>query len=90
MNASVVILSLLFLLVGMGLGFAHYRALDLVTRHFVEGRTGAAIGMQIGRLALLGMILVGAAWLGAMPLLACFAGILAGRWFVLRRAGEDA
>ncbi len=90
MSLQLALIAVLALAVGTGLGFVHYRALHAVTRQFIDGRTGAAIGWQLARLALLAGVLVLASWLGALPLLACFGGILIGRWLVLRRVREDA
>jgi hypothetical protein len=91
MTMSLALASLLALVAGAGLGWAHFGALGLITQYFVEGRTGSAIGLQVGRMLLLLMVLAATAmWLGAMPLLACFAGLLIGRRIALRRAREQA
>ncbi|MCB2046932.1 MAG: hypothetical protein KDE32_01745 [Novosphingobium sp.] len=91
MSLSLALACLCALLVGGGLGLAHFGALGLITRYFVEGRTGPAIGLQVGRMLLLALVLAATAiWLGALPLLACFAGLLVGRWIALRRAREQA
>lgn len=91
MSLSLALASLLALLVGAGLGLVHFGALGLITRYFVEGRTGLAIGLQIGRMLLLALVLAATAiWLGTMPLLTCFAGLLIGRWIALRRTKEAA
>ncbi len=89
MSVHLASIAVLALAVGTGLGFMHYRALHLVTQQFVEGRAGKALGWQLARLALLASVLVLASWLGALPLLACFGGVLLGRWLVLRRVRED-
>ena len=73
------------LVAGVALGVAHFASLRRVTEFFAEGRALAAAGLQALRLLVLGAALVGAAWLGAWPLLAAMAGILLGRWAVLRR-----
>lgn len=90
MSLHLALLAVLALAVGTALGFLHYRALHMVTQQFIEGRTGKALGWQLARMALLAGVLVLASWLGALPLLACFGGILLGRWLVLRRVREDA
>jgi len=90
MNAQSAFLSILALVLGAAIGFVHYRALHSVVQHFMAGQTVAAIGLQIGRLVLVLGALIAAVWLGAMPLLACFGGILIGRWIVLRQTREDA
>lgn len=70
---------------GVCTGWLHFASLERVTRMILDGKL-AALGLQIGRLALLGCLL----WLfakgGALTLIAGTAGILAGRWLVLRNA----
>ena len=76
-------------ILGSILGLIHFGTLAMVTDRLVEGRMVAAAGLQAVRLVLLVVILVLAARFGALPLLTCLAGILAGRRLVLRRAKPE-
>ena len=90
MSAGLAIAAAFALIVGVGFGIFHFGLLHNITRHFLAGRLPAVVGLQVGRLLLLGAVLATAAWFGALPLLACFAGVLIGRLIVLRRAKEEA
>lgn len=84
-NSFTLVLALLAAGTGLGVGWLHFSSLERVARMVLEGRL-AAIGLQIGRLVLLGCLL----WLfakgGALVLIAGAAGIWVGRSLVLRRA----
>ena len=86
MSSLLALEMVLALAAGVVLGKTHFAALHRVADQFAEGKALAAAGLQAARLALLAAVLVGAAWFGALPLLACTAGVLVGRWIVLRRA----
>jgi uncharacterized membrane protein len=77
--------SALSLLAGALLGFTHFLTLRHVAQLFADGRTIAALGIQLARMLVIGGALLVAAWLGALPLLACAGGMLLGRMLVLRR-----
>ena len=68
---------------GFGAGLLHFRSLRPIAARIVAGER-RAFAMQLARLAGLGGFLLISAQGGAYPLLAAFAGILAGRWYVLR------
>lgn len=71
--------------VGLGAGLLHFSTLEKVTQLYLAGGgIGLALGLQLARLALLGAVLVGLAYTGALPLLTGALGILAGRTIVLR------
>ena len=82
---SDLIFALLAGLAGLGAGWLHFASLEWVANRIVEGRL-SAVGIQLGRLALLGGILFLFAQGGALVLLAGAAGILLGRSIVLRGA----
>ncbi|GGF20069.1 hypothetical protein GCM10011321_09460 [Youhaiella tibetensis] len=75
---------LLALLVGLAAGWAHFASLRYVTGLLAAGRLSAVM-LQMVRLALLAGLLVLFARNGAPTLLFGAAGILAGRYWVLRR-----
>ena len=84
-DASSLIFSLLAGLAGLGVGWLHFASLEWVANRIVEGRL-SAIGLQLGRLVLLGGILFLFAQGGALVLIAGTAGILLGRAIVLKGA----
>ena len=74
------------LLVGMVLGVVYFRALWWTVQLMAHGgRTAAATGLMIGRLALMIGLLCLASRDGALPLLLTALGVLVGRAFVVRR-----
>ena len=74
------------LLAGMLLGVVYFRALWWNVQLMGHGgRTAAAIGLMIGRLALMIGLLGLASRDGALPLLLMALGVLVGRAFVVRR-----
>lgn len=73
------------LIAGYGAGLLHFRSLQAVVRRFVKGDWTAAL-LQVGRFALLGILLFLFAGLGAQVLLAGAAGILLARRRVLAQA----
>ncbi|WP_020176295.1 ATP synthase subunit I [Methyloferula stellata] len=76
---------------GVGLGLVYFRALMWNARLFaLGGRVTTAIGLMIGRFALLGVLLIAASLEGALPLLITALGVLLGRWLVMRRAMDTA
>ncbi len=77
------ILAFLAGLAGLGAGWLHFASLEWVANRIVEGRL-SAVGVQLGRLVLLGGVLFLFAQGGALVLLAGAAGILLGRFIVLR------
>ena len=72
-------------LAGLGAGWLHFASLEWVANRIVEGRL-SAIGLQLGRIVLLGGILFLFAQGGALVLIAGAAGILLGRAIVLKGA----
>ncbi len=86
MSAGLAFVAAVALVLGTVLGIIHFGSLALVTDRFVEGRSLAPAALQTVRLLLLSAVLVAAAWFGALPLLSCLAGVLIGRWILLRRS----
>ena len=85
-DVTTLILAVLAALAGAGIGWLHFSSLERVAEMIVAGRL-SAIGLQLGRLVLLGGVLWLFAQGGALVLLAGAAGVLAGRAIVMRRAG---
>ncbi|HAE27938.1 MAG TPA: hypothetical protein DCG58_12315 [Hyphomonas adhaerens] len=84
-DVSSLIFALLAGLAGLGAGWLHFASLEWVANRIVEGRL-SAIGLQLGRIVLLGGILFLFAQGGALVLIAGAAGILLGRAIVLKGA----
>ncbi|WP_321490037.1 ATP synthase subunit I [uncultured Hyphomonas sp.] len=82
-DLSQLILALLAGLAGLGIGWLHFASLEWIANRIVEGRL-SAIGLQLGRMALLVGILFLFSQAGALVLLAGAAGILLGRVIVLK------
>jgi F1F0 ATPase subunit 2 len=78
--------SALALAAGVLLGLFHFTTLRRITEFYAQGRAGKAAAFQLARFVPFAAIFLVAARLGALPLLACALGVLAGRWIVLRRA----
>lgn len=75
--------------VGLLLGLVHFATLKRVAVLYTSGGgIGKALALQLARFALLAFVMIGVAQLGPMPLIAAAAGMLAGRWVVLRRNRE--
>jgi F1F0 ATPase subunit 2 len=79
------------LLLGFLAGFAYFHALWRNARALVSGRhkMPATVAMAFGRFILLAGLLFLAAKAGAMVLLLTAAGVLAGRFVVMRRGRRD-
>lgn len=76
---------------GVGLGFVYFYALMWNARLFaLGGRAMTAIGLMIGRLAVLGVALMAASLEGALPLLVTALGVLFGRGLIMRRVMDAA
>jgi F1F0 ATPase subunit 2 len=76
---------------GIVLGVLYFRGLWWNARLFaMAGHVSASIGLMIGRIVLLGGLLVLASLEGALPLLVMTLGVLVGRFMVMRRAREAA
>ncbi|MGA2128831.1 MAG: ATP synthase subunit I [Xanthobacteraceae bacterium] len=74
------------LAVGIALGVLYFRALWWNTRRFVQGdRAIINVALMIGRIMVLGCVLVLASLEGALPLLVMSLGILIGRSAVMRQ-----
>jgi F1F0 ATPase subunit 2 len=71
---------------GFAAGLLHFHLLHWNTRLFMTGGGPRAIAVQMLRLLALAGVLVGAALLGAMPLLAAAAGVMIARVLVVRHA----
>jgi hypothetical protein len=77
----------LHLMLGGIVGLVYFRAVRLSAELFARGRQAAlAIGLTVGRLLLVGGLLVAVAREGALPLLASALGFLLARAFAMRRA----
>ncbi len=72
-------------LVGTAVGWGHFASLVFVTDLLVAGRM-AGLFLQLGRFAVLGAFLWLCALAGWTVLIAGAAGIMAGRFIVLKRA----
>ena len=86
MSAQLVPAATVALGFGSFFGFVHFSTLGMLVDRFIDGRYLAAAGLQLARLLLLGAVFAAVAWFGALPLLACLAGLLIGRRLALRRA----
>jgi hypothetical protein len=71
---------------GVLLGFVHFATLRRITWLYLGGNLPLALGLQMLRLALVGLVLLTLAYLGAGALLAGALGLLAVRHLFLRRA----
>ncbi len=69
-------------------GALHFGALGMTVRCFASGRALRAFALQAARFALVAAVFCGLARLGAGPLLAGLAGLLAARHAMLRRIGD--
>lgn len=74
--------------VGALLGLIHFGSLWWNTTLYARGGAGAALMIQLARFAVLVLVLAGLARLGAVPLLAGAAGLIAVRHLVVRRLGK--
>lgn len=71
---------------GVALGHAHFRAMRGMAALIVGGASPLlAVGLTLGRMALIGAGLSAAALVGAPALLAAAAGVLVARTLMLRR-----
>lgn len=70
---------------GVGLGLACFTLLERNLALYLDGRPVAGAVLQAGRLLLVAAGMLGAVQFGAIPLLSCALGLLAGRHVVLRR-----
>jgi len=76
---------------GIVLGVLYFRGLWWNARLFaMAGRVPASLALMIGRIALLGGVLVLASLEGALPLLVTALGVFVARAMVMRRIGETA
>lgn len=72
-------------LAGLAFGLVYFAALRRTITLFSTGRGWLApVALTLGRLAAMAVLLALAARLGAAPLLAAFAGVLAARFIALR------
>jgi hypothetical protein len=74
---------------GMGIGLIYFRLVQYSVDLLLSPRRGAsalAVGLVFVRLLGLGGLAVFAVWQGTIPLLAAIAGLLIGRWWLLRTA----
>jgi hypothetical protein len=74
---------------GVAVGWMHFRSLRTVAERLVAGRLSAVV-LQVARLAALTLFLFICARVGAVPLLAAGAGVLAGRAVVMIRTDRGA
>ncbi|HVJ55353.1 MAG TPA: ATP synthase subunit I [Aliidongia sp.] len=75
---------------GAAAGLLYFGGLWRSARLFAEGGLKAAVGLTIGRFALLAGVLTLVSLEGALPLLMTALGLLAGRWAVMHRVRERA
>ncbi|MGE4407272.1 ATP synthase subunit I [Pseudomonas sp.] len=73
------------LTVGTLAGLLHFHFLALNVRLFTKGRAGAALLLQLLRLAVTASVLIALARLGAAAVLAGAVGVLLARQWMLRR-----
>lgn len=76
------------LAVGALLGVIHFGSLWWNATLFARGGAAAALAIQLARFAVLVLALAGLARLGAVPLLAGAAGLIAARQLVVHRLGR--
>jgi len=75
---------------GTGLGVGYFQMVRLSARLLVEGGGAPlAVGLTVGRMAGLGLCLLGASSQGAGPLLMMAGGLMIGRRIALRGNGES-
>ena len=84
-SPGLVVLLPLAMAAGIALGIAFFATLHRNVELYADGRPAAAGLLQLLRFALLVAVLAGAVHFGAGPLLACSLGLLAGRYWVMRR-----
>lgn len=84
LDAQTVVFPVIAALAGYGAGRLHFASLHRIADLIVAGRL-AAIGLQLGRLVLLGVFLFLCVQFGAATLLAGAAGILTARQRVVGR-----
>ncbi|KVD89635.1 hypothetical protein WS62_15685 [Burkholderia sp. ABCPW 14] len=72
---------------GLATGACHFVSLGWNSRLFVEGRAGAALALQLVRIALTVAVLVVLARIGVDALVAGSAGLFVARAFAIRWAG---
>lgn len=76
-------------LAGLAIGFLYFQVLRRTVDAFVGGRGWLLpAGLTLARIAAMAAILIGAAWLGPLPLLASFVGFLIARAIALRYVRE--
>ncbi|SOC82395.1 N-ATPase, AtpR subunit [Ensifer adhaerens] len=78
------VLSLVALGTGVLAGWLHFVTLSHLSKMLVDGKI-AAVGLQVARFVVLAGLFYVWARTGALPLLACAAGVLAGRKIILKR-----
>ncbi len=84
-NVLFAIEALLAAAAGFGVGLAYFGMLARNLDLYLEGRPVSGAALQAGRLVVVAGILLAAVQFGAVPLLACAAGLLMARHVVLRR-----
>jgi hypothetical protein len=76
-------------LAGLALGYVYFRALRATADAIVaQGRPLFALALTLGRVALLGLGLYGAALVGGLALVSVLAGVLCAKAVMIRRARE--
>jgi len=90
MSATSLVAASLYLALGIALGYAHFRSLrwnlKLYTQH---SPTWLSAGTHVLRLLLIAAAFVLVARQGALPLLACLAGLLIARSGLIRAAKAE-
>lgn len=81
--------ALVALLVGVATGLAYFGLLAKNLDLYLSGSGVAGAALQAVRFALAAAVLYGAVQFGAVPLLACALGLIAGRQITLRRARRE-
>jgi len=77
------------LLGGTVLGYLHFATLHKVSMDYLGGHPVRGVLIQVARMAVMVIVLVVLARLGAPFLLGAAVGILVGRFMVMHRAGRE-
>lgn len=87
-SLAMAIVSLAAFAAGTIAGFVYFYLLERNLAFYLDGSPLAGAALQVGRFLLAAAVLYAAVQFGAVSLLACALGFLAGRHVVLRRCRE--